>query len=408
MYPKMFTTRKFKTASHCQNLITSKTLSGKTCEQCCQNLTVVEDMRTYELPAKALLIPGQDNMYKDFVTQCIGRQYCQLNGKDSDRIQMDWNCIMFEYECVDDDKILSFTGDSTLKDSQVFLLDNQAVHSDTNSHCVAYTCQSSITVKLVGNTVNSSSCTLVFSEEGGNRTILKCNDTVNNILFQSNTSKIDITLNKTASVGTSTSGLLWILVTASANKGLVSVACGSKIPSDVTHYCPKVTTTTPLVPSVMTGVPDTSDTPTSGTTRVKGTPSVTMILLTTESNTAPWTSSSWGQKWTMKSPRGSDDCREELHGQKWTKLTEDHKGWTSSSWGQKWTMKSPRGSDDCREELHGQQWTPEGGREGGRVPRSRQRTREKWTMKSPRGSDDCREELHLQKWMKLTEDHKGK
>ncbi|XP_046572451.1 uncharacterized protein LOC124280546 [Haliotis rubra] len=198
---------------------------------------------------------------------------------------MDWNCIMFEYECVDDNQILNFTGDSTLKGSQVFLLHNQPTHSVNNSYCVAYTCGSSIDVKLVGNTVNSSSCTLVLSEEGGRHADhFRCNYPIsNNTLFQSNSSKIDIYLNMTASIVTSDKGLLWIRVTAS-NGGPVSVACGSKLPSDVTQDCPKVTTTPPLVPTVMTAIADTSDTPTLGSTHAK-TPSVAMIPQATESNT---------------------------------------------------------------------------------------------------------------------------
>ncbi|XP_067678907.1 uncharacterized protein [Haliotis asinina] len=43
--------------------------------------------------------------------------------------------------------------------------------------------------------------------------------------------------------------------------------------------------------------------------------------IVTEDQTGPWIPSTWGQNWTLKSPRGRMTAEKTLHGQKWTKYS---------------------------------------------------------------------------------------
>ncbi|XP_048240462.1 uncharacterized protein LOC124152963 [Haliotis rufescens] len=284
MYPKTFTIGRLQNHTCSLNIHSQGQDEYK---QCC-HMKDGDTGETYHLPAEAYKISPYNNIYREFVTQCIGQAKCQLgnpgvvhdtNLQDGDSADY----VAFEYECVEENQILHFTGDSTLNDSQIFLLHDQAAQSVKNSYCVAYTCQSSITVTLVGNTVSTSSCNLVMSEEGRTSITFNCQDnTTSNTLFQSESNKIGISLNMTANFVTSASEMLWIRVKAS-NGGLVTVACGLKVPTTVTQHCPKITTTTPSVPSVRPTIPDTSDMPTVPDT--PDMPTISAIQVRTETVT---------------------------------------------------------------------------------------------------------------------------
>ncbi|XP_048240112.1 hepatitis A virus cellular receptor 1-like [Haliotis rufescens] len=287
MYPKTFTIGRLQNQA-CSSKIHSPSLRHDEYIQCC-HMKDGDTGETYHLPAEAYKFSQHNIMYKEFVTQCIGQARCELrnpgvvhdtNLQDGDLADY----VAFEYECVEEKQILHFTGDSTLNDSQIFLLHDQAAQSVKNSYCVAYTCQSSITVTLVGNTVSTSSCNLVMSEEGRTSIAFNCQDnTTSNTLFQSKSNKIGISLNMTANFVTSASEMLWIRVKAS-HGGLVTVACGPKVPTTVTQHCPKMTTT-PSVPSVRPTIPNTSDMPT-----IPDTPDMPTIPDTSDMPTIPNTS----------------------------------------------------------------------------------------------------------------------
>ncbi|XP_071112453.1 uncharacterized protein [Haliotis cracherodii] len=288
MYPKTFTIGRLQNHT-CSSKIHSPSIIQDEYIQCC-HMKDGDTGETYHLPAEAYNFSQHNIMYREFVTQCIGQAKCQLRGTGlvQDTTLQDGDLadyVAFEYECVEEKQILPFTGDSTLNDSQIFLLHDQAAQSVKNSYCVAYTCQSSITVTLVGNTVSSSSCNLVMSEEGRTSIAFSCQDnTTSNTLFQSKSNKIGISLNMTANIVTSATEMLWIRVKAS-NGGLVTVACGPKVPTTVTQHCPKITTTTPSVPSVRPAIPDTPDMPTISAIQVR-TGTVTTTKSTTVGATA--------------------------------------------------------------------------------------------------------------------------
>ncbi|XP_067663856.1 uncharacterized protein [Haliotis asinina] len=113
-----------------------------------------------------------------------------------------------------------------------------------------------------------------------------------------------------------------------------------------------------------------------------------------------------GAEMNPEVPQRQDDCREDIP---WTdvdqgisgRATEDHTGGgIPSTWGRKWTLKSPRGRTTAEKTFHGQTWireSPEGRQRIIQVVRDKEKEPivlgAEMNPEVPQRQDDCREDI---------------
>ncbi|XP_048240154.1 serine-rich adhesin for platelets-like isoform X16 [Haliotis rufescens] len=146
--------------------------------------------------------------------------------------------VSLEYDCVHVKEEIHFNSDEVLNGRKVYLISDQKDGSVRDAKCAAYKTnpRSSIIVTLVDNIVSSGACTVSFASSMYGSTNINCAKTeivngCNNVLYSSNTSRVDINLTMTVIADGSDRQFLWMVVTAS-DGGNLTVACGTKIPPD--------------------------------------------------------------------------------------------------------------------------------------------------------------------------------
>ncbi|XP_071114203.1 serine-rich adhesin for platelets-like [Haliotis cracherodii] len=146
--------------------------------------------------------------------------------------------VSLEYDCVHVKEEIHFNSDEVLNGRKVYLISDQKDGSVRDANCAAYKTnpRSSIIVTLVDNIVSSGACTVSFASSMSGSTNINCAKTeivngCNNVLYSSNTSRVDINLTMTVIADGSDRQFLWMVVTAS-DGGNLTVACGKKIPPD--------------------------------------------------------------------------------------------------------------------------------------------------------------------------------
>lgn len=115
---------------------------------------------------------------------------------------------------------IHFNSDEVLNGRKVYLISDQKDGSVRDAKCAAYKTnpRSSIIVTLVDNIVSSGACTVSFASSMSGSTNINCAKTeivngCNNVLYSSNTSRVDINLTMTVIADGSDRQFLWMVVT---------------------------------------------------------------------------------------------------------------------------------------------------------------------------------------------------